>query len=249
MVDVSKNLNLGQLLVQFGEIPPGPHIAATPQRYTANFEKYIQRGGLMRPDDDLAGFINLNPFQVYDRARFFFFLMVVDVIGKEKLPGDFVELGVDKGNSASVLAKAAERLGKDIYLLDTFEGFPERDIDGDENLRAAFSDTSLDLVKANVPGDHVKFIKGYFPDSVEQMPSDASFCLAHLDCDLYNPFAAALDYFWPRLAPGGFLIMHDYMSLHWDGVEKACDEFFDGKSESIVPIPDMAGTVVVRKHK
>ncbi len=43
--------------------------------------------------------------------------------------------------------------------------------------------------------------------------------------------------------------MHDYTSLYWEGVEKAVDEFFANKDELVIPIPDMSGTVVVRKMK
>jgi O-methyltransferase len=39
------------------------------------------------------------------------------------------------------------------------------------------------------------------------------------------------------------------MTMHWAGVEKACDEFFANKNESVVPIPDWGGTVIVRKNK
>jgi O-methyltransferase len=48
--------------------------------------------------------------------------------------------------------------------------------------------------------------------------------------------------------PGGFLIIHDYMSLYWDGVEKAINEFFADKPERFIPIPDKSGTIVIRKH-
>ena len=43
--------------------------------------------------------------------------------------------------------------------------------------------------------------------------------------------------------------MHDYTSLYWEGVEKAVEEFFADKVESVIPIPDMSGTVAVRKAK
>jgi O-methyltransferase len=230
-------------------LPPGPYIAATPQRYTDNYTKYIERGGKMRPED-VEGFVWRNPPCAYDRARLHFFFLAIDLIDADGLQGDFAELGVDKGNSASVLARGAGRLGKLIYLLDTFEGFAEQDLVGDEaRHRGHFTDTSLDLVQQNVNGAHVRFVKGYFPDTAAAIPDDATFCLVHLDCDLYKPFASALAYFWPRLVPGGFLIMHDYTTLYWEGVEKAVEEFFAGKAESIIPIPDMSGTVAVRKSK
>lgn len=43
--------------------------------------------------------------------------------------------------------------------------------------------------------------------------------------------------------------MHDYSSLFWDGLETAVNEFLADKPEGIVPLPDLAGTVAVRKNK
>ena len=43
--------------------------------------------------------------------------------------------------------------------------------------------------------------------------------------------------------------MHDYGSLHWRGAEKAVDEFFAAKSDAVIPLPDTAGSVVVRKPR
>jgi O-methyltransferase len=230
-------------------LPPGAHLAEAPQRYGRNYEQYVERGGKMRPDD-IVGYVTHNPHYAFDRARFYFFCLALDLVAADRLAGDLAELGVDKGNSASVLARGAQRLGKKIYLLDTFEGFSEQDLIGSETQhRGRFSDTSLELVQGVVAGGHVRFVKGHFPESAVQIPEDQSFCLVHLDCDLYKPFAAALDYFWPRLVPGGFLVIHDYTTLYWEGTERAVDEFFAHKQESIIPIPDMAGTVVVRKHK
>jgi len=61
--------------------------------------------------------------------------------------------------------------------------------------------------------------------------------------------ASALDYFYPRLVPGGFLVAHDYSSLHWNGAEKAVDEFFLDKPECPLPMPDNAGSVAIRKAR
>lgn len=93
------------------------------------------------------------------------------------------------------------------------------------------------------------FIKGYFPETAAQLPDKGSYCLVHIDCDLYNPVRAAMEYFYPRLVPGGFLLVHDYSSLHWDGAEEAVDEFFADKPESPIPLTDSAGTIAIRKYK
>ncbi len=229
--------------------PPAANIAAAPQRYVENFHKYAAAGGEYDPSD-MEGFLRNMPVHTFDMSRFYMFCLVMDLIKKQNIAGDFVELGVSKGNSATVLARWARRLDRQLYLLDTFEGFSPDDLVGiDENISVHFADTSLEGVRDQVAGDNVRFVAGYFPETIDQLPADGRYALVHLDCDLYRPFATALPYFWPRLSEGGFLVMHDYLSLHWDGAEQAVDEFFSSQRESIVPIPDMAGTVIVRKNK
>ncbi len=143
----------------------------------------------------------------------------------------------------------ARRLDRTAFLLDTFEGFSKADLQGiDAGQKMQFADTSLDAVRAVVGEENVQFVKGYFPESASQLP-DTSYCLVHIDCDLYAPILSALNYFYPRLVPGGFLIVHDYLSLAWDGAERAVDEFFADKPESIIPLTDGAGSVVIRKAR
>jgi hypothetical protein len=219
-----------------------------PQRFNDNYKRYVDRGGKVEPDKLLAGFIAGNEANQGDMARFHFFCLVFDQIIKEGLDGDVAELGVYKGNTATILARIARHLNTTAWLFDTFEGFSTNDLAGiDADKKMEFSDTSLEAVRSLVGEKNTRFVKGFFPDTAARLPADASFCLVHIDCDLYAPFKAALDYFYGRLVPGGFLVMHDYSSLHWDGAERAVDEFFADKPESIVPVPDGAGSVVMRK--
>jgi macrocin-O-methyltransferase TylF-like protien len=220
-----------------------------PQRYSVNAERYAARGGLMRLAEDVRGFASSETNKA-DMARFYFFCLAFDQIVKEGIRGEFAELGVYQGHTASLLAIMARRLGTTAYLLDTFEGFDQADLKGiDANITMGFADTSIEAVRSLVGDRNVQFIPGHFPSSAAQLPSAASFCLVHLDCDLYAPMAAALEYFYPRLVPGGFLIVHDYSSLHWDGAERAVHEFFADKAESVVPLPDSAGSAVIRKTR
>jgi O-methyltransferase len=116
-------------------------------------------------------------------------------------------------------------------------------------LKGAFSDTSLDAVRAKVGVEKTVFIKGRFPATAAAIPDDARFALVHIDCDLGEPMMAGLQYFYPRMQPGGFILMHDYGSLYWDGAEKAVDDFFVGKAEGVIPLPDRCGSAVMRKNK
>jgi hypothetical protein len=220
-----------------------------PQRYSVNAQRYAARGGLVRLAEDAEGFLK-GKDNAADMARYYFFCLVFDQIAKEGLTGDVAELGVYQGHTASLLATMARRLGSTAWLLDTFAGFNEADLKGiDAGIRMGFADTSVEAVRALVGDQNVRFVPGYFPASSAQLPPDATFCLVHLDCDLYAPMASALAYFYPRLVPGGFLIVHDYSSLHWDGAERALHEFLADKAESLVPLPDSAGSAVIRKTR
>lgn len=225
-----------------------------PQRYEHNYPKYIEQGGLVRPGLDVSSFVTANgvvdPARCADTARYYFFCLAFDHIVKEGLRGHFAELGVDKGHTAALLAAFARRIGVTLYALDTFEGFSEQDLKNiDAGRKIEFTDTSLERVRATVGEDHVRFIKGHFPGSTSQMPDDLTFSFVHIDCDLYAPTRSALEYFYPRMTPGGFIVIHDYHSLFWDGLEKAVDEFFHDKPETVLPVPDACGTVAVRKVK
>jgi Macrocin-O-methyltransferase (TylF) len=222
--------------------------ADPPQRYSGNYARYVAGGGLVRPHEDVAGFVTAQPGNRGDMARFYFFSLMLDQLLKEGLDGDLVELGVYKGSTAALIATLARRLGRTAFLMDTFEGFAAADLQGiDADKRMEFADTSVDAVRQHVGGANTRFIKGYFPATAAQLPSDGRYCVVHIDCDLYAPIAAALDYFYPRMVPGGFMIVHDYSSLHWNGAEQAVDEFFADKPECVVPLTDGAGSVVVRK--
>lgn len=221
-----------------------------PQRYLVNHSRYVSRGGNPRLAEDLEGYLSSGENNG-DLARFYSFSLAFDQIVKEGLRGDFVELGVYKGSTATLLASYARRLGVTAYLLDTFEGFSQRDLIGIDEWakQGAFNDTSLDAVRKLVGEHNVKFIKGFFPETAGELPEDGEYCFVHIDCDLYAPVRAALEYFYPRLVAGGFLIVHDYSSLCWDGAEKAVDEFFADKPECPLPLPDGAGSVVIRRAR
>ncbi len=227
---------------------PWPFKADLPQRYSVNYQRYVSLGGPVRLEEFVEGFV-AGGLNQSDMARFYFFCLTFDQLIKEGVEGDLVELGSYKGHTATLLAGMARKLGRTAYVLDTFEGFNPGDLKGIDSAASpnAFGDTSLEAVRAAVGEDNVRYVKGYFPDTAGELPPDGRYCLVHIDCALYAPIMSALEYFYPRLVPGGFLIIHDYSSLYWSGAEKAVDEFFADKPESVLPLPDSAGSAVVRK--
>ena len=174
-------------------------------------------------------------------ARFYTLYQNIEYVIGERIPGDFVELGDYRGNSAAMLAKFARSASKGIIpLMDTYIfGFP-----GEWKL---FGDTSVELVKSLVGTDNVRYVVGQFPASVGQLDLPEQIAFAHIDCDLYEAALSALALFYPRLSAGGMLIVHDYSSRHWPGIAQAVDQFFADKPEKPILIPDKSGSAAIRK--
>ena len=185
--------------------------------------------------------------QVYD-AR----LAVMRLLAQEldEVPGAVAELGVFQGAFAAELNRCLP--DRPLYLFDTFEGFDARDVAAEQAAgysRARvqdFSETSMERVRAALPHpEQAVFCKGYFPETIPDEP--LQFALVSLDPDLYEPVYAGLTYFYPRLSPGGALIIHDYNSAQFTGVAEAVRRYCREHRLYPVPLCDLHGTAVLRK--
>jgi hypothetical protein len=182
-----------------------------------------------------------------DLGRFYLLLLNIARVLKDDIPGDFAEIGVYRGNTARILAQAARAGGRRLFLFDTFSGFDLADQADTNNPSRAFANTSLDSVKNFIGTDSVEYVVGRFPDSLSTAKIADSFAIVHLDCDLYQPTAAGIAHFYPRLSLGGLLILHDYSSGHWRGCAQAIDVFLKDKPERPVLFPDKSGTAIIVK--
>jgi O-methyltransferase len=154
-----------------------------------------------------------------------------------RLPGDLAEVGVYQGGSARLICEV--KGDRTLHLFDTFDGLPESTAH-DRAIHAANQYAcSVESVRgylAQYPNVH--FYPGLFPDSVPQgnsRLSDARFSFAHFDVDLYESTLACLEYFYPRMNPGGVMLLHDYSILA--GVERAAKEFLADKPEGLIDLP------------
>ena len=162
------------------------------------------------------------------------------------VPGAMAELGVWRGNSAKVIHGLAPE--RRLYLFDTFAGFDRNDSEPglDEDAILHFRDTSVDQVRrflGNSP--NLRFCPGWFPETTASVPEEERFAFVHLDCDLYKPIKAAMEFFYPRMVAGGMIVIHDFSNDRWPGVAQAVDEFLAGKPEQVVCMPDAAGSAVI----
>jgi O-methyltransferase len=68
-----------------------------------------------------------------------------------------------------------------------------------------------------------------------------------LDADLYLPIREGLRFFYPRLSPGGFILIHDFAGTGYQGVRQAIVEFSREAHVGYVPLCDVGGSVGIAK--
>jgi hypothetical protein len=166
-----------------------------------------------------------------------------------RLPGAIAECGVYRGATLVPLAAAvrSDAPEKPVLGLDSFQGLGHH-IARDLALGApanpdlhpdGFRDTCERLVADKVRRfgleETVRLVSGFFRKSLERI-AEYSFCFVHLDCDVYEAYRDCLAFFYPRLVPGGVLLIDEYDDPHWPGCTLAVDEFLADKPESLQPI-------------
>ena len=165
----------------------------------------------------------------------------------DAVPGAAAELGVYRGGFARCLdALLPDRT---LYLFDTFEGFDTAEAKGEAaGFVQAHRNTGADRVLRLMPHPEKVIIRqGLFPASLGGL--EDRFALVSLDVDLEESTLAGLRWFYPRLNPGGFLMLHDYNSSRLPGVKRALRRYEAELGQRIpaVPLCDVNGTLVLCK--
>lgn len=152
-------------------------------------------------------------------------------------PGAWAEAGVYRGGSAELIC-AAKPAATPFHLFDTFGGMPAVAADDGAFRPGDFADTSVARVRARLTGrENVEFHPGFFPDTAATPAlRGTSFQFVHIDLDLYQSTLAGLEFFYPRLLPGGMLVSHDYGDATVPGVKRAFDDFLRGRPERVTPL-------------
>lgn len=140
---------------------------------------------------------------------------------------------------------------RDVYLYDTFEGMTaptEVDVSATdppaletwqraqvENTRAwphlfdgeLVTEEAVRSVMADTgyPTENLHFVRGPVEETIPSSAPD-EIALLRLDTDWYESTRHELVHLFPRMEPGGVLIVDDYG--HWQGAQRAVDEYFSG---------------------
>lgn len=146
--------------------------------------------------------------------------------------GAYAEVGVFRGASAKVISEI--KGNTPLHIFDTFEGLPDQVGDRDGRFRKGMFIASEKEVRARLSKyTAVSIYPGLFPDTGTAI-KDLKFSFVHLDIDLYSATKQALEFFYPRMLPGGRILSHDYGQC--EGVWTAFDEFMADKPEKLQPM-------------
>lgn len=126
------------------------------------------------------------------------------------IPGDAIEIGVYKGDSARVIRGylPAER---HLTLIDTFSGhssFTEGK-DDKEHFIGRYNDNDLEAIQALFKDSKTSIGIGDIC-SATKVILGGPYCFAHIDVDNYEPTKAAINFVLPRMSPGGIIRFDDY---------------------------------------
>jgi hypothetical protein len=140
------------------------------------------------------------------------------------VPGDLIETGVWRGGACIFMRAILKSYGiedRTVWAADSFEGMPvagENAGGRDHRMQLhRFNNVlgvSLEEVRENfrrygLLDEATNFLPGWFSDTLPQAPID-KLAVLRLDGDLYDSTMDALNALFPKLSPGGFVIVDDY---------------------------------------
>jgi O-methyltransferase len=143
------------------------------------------------------------------------------------LEGAAAEVGAYRGGSAFFIASA---FGREVTfeVIDTFAGHPPdalSDLDHEAHRQPKFRDTTFEDVVAYLsPFPRLTVHQGDFATISATLPERA-YSLVHVDVDIYAPAVQCLEYFGPRLKPGGIIVLDDYDAPKCPGIRRAVEDF------------------------
>jgi hypothetical protein len=212
------------------------------------------------------------PYTMTGAARLQALVDAVRYCARGNVPGAFVECGVWRGGSVLAMLLTLQDEGaaeRDVYLYDTFEGMTEpteEDVSllekpALETWRSAeekgeqawgwllgdFDESAVreTVLSSGYPGSRVHFVRGPVEETIPATVPE-QIALLRLDTDWYESTRHELEHLYPRLVPGGVVIIDDYG--HWEGARRATDEYLERVGERLfLSRIDYAARIAVRR--
>ena len=172
---------------------------------------------------------------------------IEDVV-RRGIPGDLIETGVWRGGATILMRAALEAFGdgeRAVWVADSFRGLPKPDPKQKDDVKDAYwrkpvlaaslQDVKANFAKYGLLDDRVRFLPGWFRDTLPKAPID-KLAVLRLDGDLYESTMDALEALYPKLSVGGHCIVDDYSIV--PGCKRAVDEYRarEGITEEILVV-------------
>jgi len=222
--------------------------ATTPGEFGSAFEKIYARCA---------------PFTMAPVERMYALYEAVRYLDMLAIEGAIVECGVWRGGSMMMAALASlphGRTGRPLYLFDTFAGMPEPGPeDGtlahaqwkDQQRKGGWARSPIDEVRGNLlrlglAEERLSLVEGRVEETIPASAPER-IALLRLDTDWYSSTRHELVYLYPRLEPGGVLIIDDYG--HFGGARRAVDEYFEDHGPALLTRIDYSCRLAVKPHR
>jgi hypothetical protein len=166
-------------------------------------------------------------------------------VTRNKVFGDMVEFGCRAGGSAMLIqAILDEEQDKEriLHVYDSFAGFPEPTAYDDlRHKKGDLACSEIELLSNFTQHGliHPVVHKGWF--TYAKTPEHIAF--AHIDADLYDSTLAALRLTYAKMRRGAIIVIDDWNCDRFPGVKAACDLFFQGLPETVLPAAENQGIV------
>ena len=175
------------------------------------------------------------------------------------VPGQLVECGTWRGGLAALMLHYVNlyKLDKSIYIYDTFEGMPEPGANDCGTSKRMYEENKGDWCRAGVEvvrsvlqqvdpsfSDVCYLFKGKVEDTLD-IVAPLTIALARLDTDWYDSTKKELEVLYPRIQPGGYVLIDDYTD--WSGCRQAVDEYLANVDKATYNIKVVDGSLVIQK--
>lgn len=203
-------------------------------------EKNFLRGGYDNEKNTRKIIDEILPYTIVSYDGLLSISELIQFVLNNEIGGSIVELGCNKGGCVGLMAKVLLNSPKEtrvIHAFDSFLGLPESlSPHDDKNMLTEWKDkgnlaasdrylTELVLEKFNYPKELLKVHKGFFDSTIPKAAeSIEEIAILRIDADLYESTMIGLEYFFPKLAEGGFLVLDDWLI---PGARKAVSDYFE----------------------
>ncbi len=170
-----------------------------------------------------------------------------------EVPGEFVEIGVFRGESFQWMVREALRHNrKRAHAFDSFFGMmkPRAEDQGQypEGKLSVGGPNKFheEMKKRHVEKDFYSIHPGFIPECFNGFGDPIA--LAFVDVDQYFPTLTALNWVWERLVPGGIIIADDYFRDRGICAARGIDEFLSTRSPLDVHFLECRDTQIVLRN-